>query len=401
MSQVNIRSVTLFAEPDLNPSTMATFFNQAQSVMPRPVQTVRLATTPFPDWLRLNAPQSYQVGDKIQPWLEAGAQFVSLGPVLLRHEANWLDRIPEIIAENEAIFLAAEIADTRGDVDTGRCLVLASIIRRLSSLKRDGSANLQFSALANCRPGTPFFPTAYHAGGPPQFAIAVEAAGLIFQAIDGATSLVETRRAIIEAIEREAEDISSAARELAVDHQLTYGGIDFSLAPFPDSKSSLAGAMEKLGLAHIGVPGATYAAAFLADAIGRADFQRCGFSGLFFPVLEDSVLATRAGAGLISVSDLLGYSAVCGTGLDTIPLAGDASLSSLTGILLDIGAMASRLNKPLTARLMPIPGAAAGDPVNIDFPWFAPSGAMALAPHGVSGHLSEPVRLHFNAYHQK
>lgn len=398
---MNIRSVTLFAEPDLDPSAMATFFVQAQRVMPRPVQTVRLATTPFPDWLRLSDLQNFQAGDMIQPWLEAGAQFVSLGPVLLKHDAKWLDWLPAIVAQNEAIFVAAEIADTCGEVDTGRCLALAGIIRRLSRLKGDGSANLQFSALANCRPGTPFFPTAYHAGGAPQFAIAVEAASLIFQAVDGAASLVETRRAIIEAIEREAEVIGSAARELAIDHQLTYGGIDFSLAPFPDSKSSLAGAMEKLGLAHIGVPGATYAAAFLADAIGRADFQRCGFSGLFFPVFEDSVLATRAGAGLISVSDLLGYSAVCGAGLDTIPLAGDASLSSLTGILLDIGAMASRLNKPLTARLMPIPGAAPGDPVSIDFPWFAPSGAMALAPQGVSGHLSEPVRLHFNSYHPK
>ena len=380
---------------------MAAFFADAQRVFPRPVQTVRLATTPFPNWWQLSHFPAIQVGETIQPWLEAGAQFVSLGPVRLGDDAGWLERLPDIVASSGAVFTAAEIADSRGQVDIGRCLTLAGIIRRLSTLKSDGSANLQFSALANCQPGTPFFPTAYHSGGPALFAIAIEAAGLIFQAVDGAVSLADARRAIIEAIEHEAKDINSAARELASVHNLTFGGIDFSLAPFPDFENSLAGAMEKLGLAHFGVPGTTFAAAFLADAVGRAEFRRCGFSGLFFPVLEDSVLAIRAGEGVVTVHDLLGYSAVCGAGLDTIPLAGDTGLSSLAGILLDIGAMASRLNKPLTARLMPLPGLAAGDPVNIDFPWFAPSGAMALAEDGVSGHLTETTRIRINPYHNK
>jgi len=398
LQQVNIRSVTLFAEPTFDPQPMAAFFSDAQKDFSRRVQTVRLATTPFPDWWQLTQFPTIRVSEIIQPWLEAGAQFVSLGPIKLGHDPGWLEQLPEIVAQSEAVFVAAEIADSRGQVDIGRCVTLAGIIRRLSTLKGDGSANLQFSALANCLPGTPFFPTAYHGGGPAQFSIAIEAAGLIFEAVDGAVSLEDARRAIIEAIEREAKDINSAASELASLHKLKYGGIDFSLAPFPDIKNSLAGAMEKLGLAHFGVPGTTFAAAFLADAVGRAEFQRCGFSGLFFPVLEDSVLATRAGEGVVTISDLLGYSAICGAGLDTIPLAGDASLSSLAGILLDIGAMASRLNKPLTARLMPVPGTSAGDPVDIDFPWFAPSGAMSLAEEGVNGHLAEPVRIRLNSY---
>lgn len=401
MKQVNIRSVTLFAEPTFDPAAMAGFFTDAQKVFPRPVQTVRLATTPFPDWWLPARFPTIQVGEIIQPWLEAGAHFVSLGPVRLEHDPGWLEQLPEIVAQSEAVFVTAEIADIRGQVDIGRCVTLAGIIRRLSTLKSDGSANLQFSALANCLPGTPFFPTAFHGGGPAQFAIAIEAAGLIFQAVDGAVSLADAREMIVEAIEREAKVITTAANELASLHNLKYGGIDFSLAPFPDLKNSLAGAMEKLGLAHFGVPGTTFAAAFLADAVGRAEFQRCGFSGLFFPVLEDSVLATRAGEGVVTVNDLLGYSAVCGAGLDTIPLAGDTSLSSLTGILLDIGAMASRLNKPLTARLMPLPGTSAGDPVDIDFPWFAPSGAMSLAENGVDGHLAEPARITLNSYHPK
>ncbi|HYN90149.1 MAG TPA: DUF711 family protein, partial [Ardenticatenaceae bacterium] len=42
-------------------------------------------------------------------------------------------------------------------------------------------------------------------------------------------------------------------------------------------------------------------------------------------------------------------------------------------ILLDVGALALRLAKPLTARLMPIPGKEAGDLTTFDFPYFANS----------------------------
>jgi uncharacterized protein (UPF0210 family) len=72
------------------------------------------------------------------------------------------------------------------------------------------------------------------------------------------------------------------------------------------------------------------------------------------------------------------YSAVCGTGLDTIPLPGDVTAEQMQALLLDLSALALRLNKPLTARLMPIPGKNAGDLTEFDFPFFANSRVMAL-----------------------
>jgi uncharacterized protein (UPF0210 family) len=50
----------------------------------------------------------------------------------------------------------------------------------------------------------------------------------------------------------------------------------------------------------------------------------------------------------------------------------------LQALLLDLSALALRLNKPLTARLMPIPGKKAGDLTEFDFPFFANSRVMAL-----------------------
>ena len=96
------------------------------------------------------------------------------------------------------------------------------------------------------------------------------------------------------------------------------------------------------------------------------------------PVLEDSVLAKRAAEGALTIKDVLLYSAVCGTGLDTIPIPGDTTTEQLVPLLLDISALALRLDKPLTARLMPVPGKKAGDETNFDFGFFANSKVMKL-----------------------
>ena len=119
------------------------------------------------------------------------------------------------------------------------------------------------------------------------------------------------------------------------------------------------------------------------NALGQSVFPRCGFSGLMLPVLEDSLLGRRAAEGVLSVNDLLLYSAICGTGLDCIPLPGDVDIETLTGILLDVGALALRLAKPLTARLMPLPGKKSGDSAEFSFEYFVPSRVM-IPPAGLS-----------------
>ena len=94
------------------------------------------------------------------------------------------------------------------------------------------------------------------------------------------------------------------------------------------------------------------------------------------PVMEDSGLAKRNQQGNISLTKLLSYSSVCGTGLDTIPLPGDISFETLYGILLDVSSLSIKLNKPLSARLMPIPGKKAGDLTEFDFNYFENTSVM-------------------------
>jgi len=65
------------------------------------------------------------------------------------------------------------------------------------------------------------------------------------------------------------------------------------------------------------------------------------------------------------LDELLGYSAVCGTGLDVIPLPGDISVEKLKKILLDVASISLKLDKPLSARLILVKGKKAGEDVDI------------------------------------
>ena len=102
------------------------------------------------------------------------------------------------------------------------------------------------------------------------------------------------------------------------------------------------------------------------------------------PVLEDSILADRSAGGKLDIKDMLLFSSVCGTGLDTVPLPGDATPEQISAVLFDLGVLSLRLDKPLTARLMPIPGKKAGDPTSFDFPFFANSKVLDLQAEALS-----------------
>jgi hypothetical protein len=79
--------------------------------------------------------------------------------------------------------------------------------------------------------------------------------------------------------------------------------------------------------------------------------------------------------------------------LDTVPLPGDVSEGALAGLLFDVAALAARLDKPLTARLMPLPGKAAGDPVHFDFAYFADGGVLPLGEDEGGGMLDQTAAL--------
>jgi uncharacterized protein (UPF0210 family) len=399
---MNIRSITCFLDPGWpldevvlrRAGDFIAAARQAYQAVGYPVQTTRLASVPFP-WLikPFEARQALALAHGLAGRAQSlGFDYVSLGPALVEIPESYAV-IPDVLAETQNVFLGGMLTDTAGCISLPAVRACAEVIQRAAGISPDGFANLRFAALANVSPGAPFFPAAYHlpeaghGGGEPSFALAMEAAGLAVQAVQSAGSLEAARHKLVTSVQEHAQALSALAEGLARAHGMRFGGIDFSLAPFPEEQLSLGAALERLGVPAVGLHGSLAAAAFLADALDRARFQRAGFSGLFLPVLEDAILARRAAEGTLTVRDLLLYSAVCGAGLDTIPLAGDVTARELEPVLLDVAALACRLDKPLTARLMPIPGKSVGDPTGFDFAYFANSRVLALDSRPLEGLL--------------
>jgi uncharacterized protein (UPF0210 family) len=328
--------------------------------------------------------------------------YLALGAVdtFAAPETEWqslLHGVPEIIRRTERIFCAATVGHRGKGINIAATRTCGDIIARVAAQSADGFGNLRFAAQANCPPHIPFFPVSYHEGGAPTIGLALEAADVAVDAFTRSADLDQARRRLIERLVSEVRRAAAVVETAIHDAKgVRFTGVDLSLAPFPANDRSIAYAFELLGLPAFGASGTLFLASFLTECLQQVaeqtgmvrDGKRFGFSGLMLPVLEDSVLARRAAEGLFGVDSLLLYSAVCGLGLDTVPLPGDTPPGELGAIILDMATLAVRLDKPLTARLFPVPGKRAGDPVQWDFAFFAPSRVLpvrGLAPHGALG----------------
>ncbi len=353
------------------------------------VQTIRLATPPFTEVL--GDPAATQVVELAQALealcIEQGIDYISIGPLLADRPDTLLSpiyRLPDVFAATERIFATVGVAAAGRGINLAAIQASAEIVPRIAQATPRGFGTLRFAALANCPPGSPFFPVAYHDGGPPSFALATESADLPVTAFSQAATLDEARGRLIDALETSAARLAAVADRLVDDHNLHFSGIDFSLATYPDQAVSIGTAVEHLGVDRFGASGTLFGAAFIADCLRQATYPRCGYSGLMFPVLEDSVLAARANERLYTVDSLLLYSTVCGAGLDTVPLPGDVSVDELSGMILDVATLAVVLNKPLSARLMPVPGLTADQHTTFDFAYFENAPVLPIKGSGIS-----------------
>ncbi|MBW8010373.1 MAG: DUF711 family protein [Chloroflexi bacterium] len=400
---MKIRSITYFMDPgwpiDQAALTKAGGFiraaQKAYEEVGYEVQTTRMATIPFPHLAgTLKTTEIVNMAKTLETSsADQGFAYISLGPALPDAPESY-PVIIDALAATENVFFSAVLASKSSGISLPAIRACADVIHRAALLEPDGFANLRFAALAGVAPGAPFFPAAYHEAGPPSFAIATESASLAVEAFSTAKSLNNGIENLIAAVEKHGRALGKAGESLVKQFNIPFGGIDFSLAPFPEEASSLGTAIERIGVPGVGMHGSLAAAAIMADALDRADFPRVGFSGLFLPLLEDETLAKRAVEEKLTIKDLLMYSAVCGTGIDTIPLPGDTTSDQIAALLLDLAALSQRLEKPLTARLMPIPGKTAGEMTTFDFPFFTNSRVMELTAEPLQGHLLGDESFH-------
>ena len=395
---MRIRSITCFYNPigekaDLDLQHLGKFAQKAKHCFNNAgfeVQSTRLATSPFSLFLhnRENSKLIRFARHLEQRAAELGFNYLSLGPALPENPLSF-KVIPAILADTKNVFLSAIIGDKKHGISIKAIRDCAKIIQDNSTIIEDGFANLRFAALANVQPFTPFFPAAYGKGKKMRFALAIECADVAVSAFQKSATLLEGRKLLLQILEKGARQLTKIAKRVAEKYNVFFKGFDFSLAPFPQDWCSLGKALELLGPRKLGYAGSLAAAAFLADTLDRGKWKKVGFNGLMLPVLEDNILAARTAEGTLGVYDLLQYSAVCGTGLDTVPLPGSITPKEITPLLLDISALALRLDKPLTARLMPIPGKQAGEPTNFDFDFFANGKVLDYSVKPLQGLLNK------------
>ncbi len=394
---MKIRAITAFAQPN-SPTDNHTIARAAEFLHTAKahfeadgfeVQTLRLALPPLTETLPEVSPTA--IADFGQ-WLERethrhGIEYVSAGSIIAdapSADIAAIATVPQLIAATKTVFISTVVASTKRGINLAAIHACADAVQRIGQQSADGFGNLRFAMLANVPADTPFFPGAYHRGGEPAFAIATEAADMAVSALKNANTLTDAQKSLAQAIARIGQTLAHTADRLSAAHEFAFGGIDFSLAPFPLPEISIGAAIEHLGVAAFGGHGSLFATAFLTRTLKEANPRPTGYNGVMLPVLEDPILAQRAIEGTFSINDLLLYSAVCGTGLDTIPIPGDSTTDQISAVMLDVATLSVALDKPLTARLLPLSGLRAGDVTTFDFEYFANSAVLSLKQHAAS-----------------
>lgn len=236
----------------------------------------------------------------------------------------------------------------------------AALVRYLTDHSRQSQGNFNFTATAMLKPYGPFYPGTYHTGAGRQFSIGFEGANVVQEVFarthgDFPGSIAElTRQLTIHAKVAEAVGTGIAAAT-----RWAFMGVDPTPAPLGDV--SIGAAIEAYTGVKFGSSGTLTAALIITTAVKAVPVKQIGYSGLMVPVMEDALLARRWAEGSITTDSLLAYSAVCGTGLDTIPYPGDISIEQLVRIFGDVASLAWKWHKPLSARLQPVAGKKAGD----------------------------------------
>jgi uncharacterized protein (UPF0210 family) len=302
---------------------------------------------------------------------------LSLGPLFSAGDAQ--DSIASWAAElaraTKVLSFSGTVASVSGGVHRDAVMIAAQVIAALAQAGGGGIANFRFAAAACVPPGTPFFPVAYHEG-PPSLSIGLETPNLVRQAFAGLKDPVEASERLRALLNKELQPVENLARAVAEQGQHAYLGIDTSPAPGLDS--SIGAALETLTGEPFGSASTLQACAAVTAAVKSVDVMTCGYSGLMLPILEDPVLAKRAIEGRVKIDDLLLYSTICGTGLDVVPVPGDAAPADLARVIGDVATLALRLKKPLSARLFAVPGKKAGERVEFTDPMLCASKVMPL-----------------------
>jgi len=326
------------------------------------VETVRLTTQPLAELVSgLSEEQALAFLAQLDD-LSVKENFLpNVGPAML-HDSDdpaamhLLERVLSTLPTLEGSTI---IADEAG-IHWKTIRRTAELVKYVSEHSPRSQGTFNFTATAMLKPFGPFFPGSYHTGAGGQFAIGFEGANVVRDVFakdkgNAAAAMAD----LTAALSKHAAVAEAVGKKTAAETGWTYLGVDPTPAPAGDV--SIGAAIEAFTGAKFGSSGTLTAAHIITAAVKAVPEKQVGYSGLMVPVLEDKVLAQRWAESTYNVDSVLAYSAVCGTGLDTIPLPGDISVEQMERIFGDVASLAVKWNKPLSARLQPVHGKKPGD----------------------------------------
>jgi len=373
----HVRTITAYINLDrsqyqLQFAETAKFLGYAKTVFESrgyTVETLRIVTQPFPEYTKgLSTDDAVRFFKNLDGLADQYHVRLSIGSAYLAGSDGdaQADLLAAVLQNTKNIFGNLAVTNDSG-INWPAVNAAARVIKKLSETTPHSEGNFHFAANASVPPYSPFFPGAYHTGSGRQFAIGLASAGLVTTAAQNAPDLATARRQIVDAFFNAAFDVEDAAQRIDREQGWIYLGLD--LSPASSQGVSIGAAIETISKRPLGSSGTMTAVGVITSALKEIGARRTGYSGVMLPVLEDPTLAERWNQGRLSLDQLLSYSAVCATGLDTIPLPGDTTVEDLARIIGDVATLSVKWNKPLSARLLPVKEKHAGEMTEFTDPY--------------------------------
>ncbi len=262
--------------------------------------------------------------------------------------------------------------DAHGMLDNHLIEAAALAVDEIARITPRGEGNFNFTVNFNCAPLIPYFPASYHDSNLDNcYVIGLETPDLLVESLKECNATLSSSNhsqryhayfdAMSTALNYHTTAVAEILNQFGEQTEFSFAGLDSSAAPSKNC-ASMVEVYQQMGVPYFGACGSVEASELLTRVFKSVKpLKLTGFSGLMLALTEDTGLAAGTVKGEFDIRALLTYSAVCGIGLDTVPIPGDTPIEKVSALMRDTGTMAFRLNKPLTVRLFPVPGLAAGE----------------------------------------
>jgi uncharacterized protein len=334
------------------------------------VETVRVTTQPLAE-LVAGIPEDQALAFLTRlDQLSVKENFLpNVGPAMLddRDDPATMHLLERALSTLPDIEASTIIADETG-IHWKTIRRTAELVKYVGEHSPRSQGTFNFTATAMLKPFSPFFPGSYHTGAGRQFSVGFEGANVVRDVFTKDKGNAEGAIAdLTDALTKHASVAAAVGKKVAAETGWAYMGVDPTPAPL--GEVSIGAAIEAFTGARFGSSGTLTAARVITTAVKAVPLAQVGYSGLMVPVMEDKLLAQRWAESTYNIDSLLAYSAVCGTGLDTIPLPGDISPEQMERIFGDVASLATKWNKPLSARLQPVHDKKPGDQTDFQDPY--------------------------------